>query len=491
MHSGHGDETPDDQYRRLPAVPEPHSGVVLPAEQPLERYGDHVRPAGGQPWDQVSGAAQPLPPEAGAGADATMMFPPYPQAVPPAPPIPAMPPGPPAMPAAPPAPPRATAPVPEADATQFLPPYPRETPPAAPQPSATPQQPEPYVPEPFTPRPFTPEPFTPEPFGAGRGYPAETAAEATAHLPLSIFEEQPYDQPYAAEPPYGRQHEQSAEPPQPAPQGDYDHLYRQDGPRQQPMPEQPRQQQYRAPAQAQPPVPAPGYAEPPYDGAGNGDGNGGGGGSRRRMSPAAVIGIVVGGCALAGLAAGAALSAGGGDSKAAAKASTSPAASTGASAQPGAGDSATAQQATALDALLKDSGSSRSSVISAVESIKSCKNLGQAAADLRAAGGQRGTLVTRLTAVPVDKLPQHAELTDALNKAWLASAAADNAYALWADQAASDGKTCKGGHAKGTPQKSVGDRESGGATQQKKRAVRIWNTIAKQYSLADREYTQL
>ncbi|MEU3458481.1 hypothetical protein ABZ721_00810 [Streptomyces sp. NPDC006733] len=491
MHSGHGDETPDDQYRQNPGAPEPRRGVVLPPEQPPQHYGDHVRPAGGQPWNQAPGAAQPLPPEAGTGAaDATMMFPPYPQDTPPAP---AMPPAPPTMP--PPAP-AAAAPVPEADATQFLPPYPRASPPAEPAtpdpfgPGPYPQEPfraEPYAPEPYTPGSYTPDQFPPEQFGAGTGpggYPEESDAEATRHLSLSIFDEPSTDQPRTA-PPYGQPYEE----PQTTPPGDYDHLYRQEGPRQQPRPE-PARQPYRAQTAPQAPAPGgpggPGYPDS-YDG-----GNGGGGGSRRRLSRGAVIGIVVGGCALAGLAAGAALSMGGdGDSKDSA-ATTKPPASTGASAQPGGGaDDAVTQQAKALDALLKDSGSSRSSVVSAVESIKSCKNLPQAANDLRAAAGQRATLVTRLAGLQVDKLPQHEGLTEALNKAWAASAAADNAYASWADQAASDNKTCKGGKAKGTPQKSVGDHESGTATTEKKRAVRIWNGIAKQHGLTEREYSQL
>lgn len=483
MHSGHGDETPDDQYRRDQGAPDPHRGVVLPPEQPPQHYDDRVRPAGGQPWNQPPSAAQPLPPEAGAGADATMMFPPYPQATPPAP---AMPPA---------TPPAAAAPVPEADATQFLPPYPRASPPAepfTPDPFTPdpfrpePFQPEPYPPESYTPGSFAPGQFPPEQFGAGTGpggYPDESEAEATRHLSLSIFDEPGYDQPQGA-PSY----DQSYDAPQPAPPGDYDHLYRQDGPPQQPRPEPARLPQYRAqvPPPAPAPAPAPGYADP-YDGA-----NGGGGGPRRKLSRAAVIGIVVGGCALAGLAAGAALNMGGDDDGKDPVTATKPPASTGASSQPGtAGDDAVTQQAKALDTLLKDSGSSRSSVVSAVESIKSCKNLPQAANDLRAAAGQRGSLVTRLAALQVDKLPQHEDLTAALDKAWAASAAADNAYASWADQAAADGKICKGGHAKGTPQKSVGDRESGTATTQKKRAVRLWNAIAKQHGLTEREYSQL
>lgn len=108
-------------------------------------------------------------------------------------------------------------------------------------------------------------------------------------------------------------------------------------------------------------------------------------------------------------------------------------------------------QAVELDKLLADSGNSRSSVINAVADVKSCKNLPQAAQDLRAAASQRTGLVTRLQGVSVDRLPNHAELTDALTKAWQASASADNHYAAWADQAAYK-KGCKKGQARTTPQ---------------------------------------
>jgi hypothetical protein len=148
------------------------------------------------------------------------------------------------------------------------------------------------------------------------------------------------------------------------------------------------------------------------------------------------------------------------------------------------------QQAVALDKLLADSGSSRSTVINAVEEVKSCENLGQAAEDLRGAARQRTDLVTRLSKISVDRLPGHAALTDALTKAWQASASADNHYAAWADQTAGK-KGCKKGQARVTPQTQAGNRASGTASTEKAKAAELWNTIARKYGLTERQPTQL
>jgi hypothetical protein len=194
------------------------------------------------------------------------------------------------------------------------------------------------------------------------------------------------------------------------------------------------------------------------------------------------IGIVV-----LGIGAGALLAGGGdGGDKNQTVSATAPA--TDGSASPSA-DPAKAQAAE-LDKLLADSGNSRSSVISAVANVKSCKNLGQAAQDLRDAAAQRTGLVTRLKALPVDQLPSHAELTDALTKAWQASASADNHYAAWADQSAGK-KGCKKGQARTTGQTQAGNRDSGTASTEKAKAARLWNAIAKKYSLTERTATQL
>lgn len=424
MHGGRGDE----------AYPEVHEGVVLPAQgrapEPELPPAWGGGPAGGRPWgqpvqqDPYYGHQAPLP-----DSDATQLFPPYPQAQPPASHD-------------------AGQPLPQfqgqADATQLLPPFP-----------ASPQQAS------FDVRPGAPG-----------------AAEATQHLPryedLSPQQSPYLPQPQApAAPAYGYPQE-----PQQEPQDDFGHLYRQDSPSQpQNVPQQ--QPAYQPPVyQQQPQAPAydtyDAYEEPRRS---------------RKLSPLAVIGIVVGGCAIAGLAAGALMSGGDDDSPAAAS-SQSPASST-APDTSGGGASAAEKQAGELDTLLKESGGSRTSVINAVANINQCDNLGQAATDLRAAAKQRGDLIARLKTLSVNQLPDHQRLVEALNKAWTASAAADNHYAAWADQVGQGKRMCKHGRARTTPQRAAGDNESGNATQAKKTAVGLWNAIAKKYDLTEHQYTQI
>ena len=99
--------------------------------------------------------------------------------------------------------------------------------------------------------------------------------------------------------------------------------------------------------------------------------------------------------------------------------------------------------------------------------------------------------MTRLSGLTVDKLPGHAALTDALTKAWEASASADNHYAAWADQVAGNKKLCKHGQARSTGQTQDGNRDSGTASTQKKTAAELWNAIATKYALTQRQPTQL
>ncbi|MGC0339914.1 hypothetical protein [Streptomyces sp. SLBN-8D4] len=229
-------------------------------------------------------------------------------------------------------------------------------------------------------------------------------------------------------------------------------------------------------------------AQPPYGppGAELYDDGDRGGRKRSRVPVIAAVGI---GIVVLGVGAGALLAGGGGGDggdKNQTVSATAPA--TGGSSSPAA-DPAKAQ-AGELDKLLADSGNSRSSVISAVANVKSCKNLGQAAQDLRDAAAQRTGLVTRLKTLSVDRLAGHAELTAALTRAWQASASADNHYAAWADQAAGR-KGCKKGQARTTGQTQAGNRDSGTASTEKARAARLWNAIAKKYSLTERTATQL
>ncbi|MEU5213509.1 hypothetical protein [Streptomyces sp. NPDC020742] len=216
-----------------------------------------------------------------------------------------------------------------------------------------------------------------------------------------------------------------------------------------------------------------------------------GGGGRRRLPAAAVVGIVIVALAGVGLGVGWAVSGGGSDEPTqkqdTGKGSTRAA---GQKDEPKETTDPAEAQTKGLDALLGDSNNSRSSVIGAVNSIKSCQNLGGAAKDLRAAAGQRNDLVKRLQQLPVDKIPNHAQLTAALTKAWQSSAAADNHYAAWAGQVGGK-KGCHKGKARMSRQTAQGNTASGQATQAKRQAAQIWNPLAQKYGLTERRPEQL
>ncbi|PAU47959.1 hypothetical protein CK936_15915 [Streptomyces albireticuli] len=281
------------------------------------------------------------------------------------------------------------------------------------------------------------------------------------------------------------------------PPAEFDGLFRASAeaaaPRTQQLPpvREPVREPRRAPA---PPPPPPGH---------HGGGRSDGPAPRRKLPTAAIVGMVVAGCAVCGLAAGALLSGGdgkedkGGKQNAAVESAT-PAApddaeKDGKRKKPEPSASAAdpaAAQAKALDALLKDSNNSRDAVIKAVDSIKSCKDLGKSAADLRDAAKQRDGLVTRLQQTPIDKLPDSTELAAQLTKAWQSSSSADTSYAKWADQAG-DKRGCVKGHARPTGDSAAGDRASGDATAAKKKAADLWNPTAKKYKLSQHKWTQL
>ncbi|MFC9029788.1 hypothetical protein [Streptomyces arboris] len=213
---------------------------------------------------------------------------------------------------------------------------------------------------------------------------------------------------------------------------------------------------------------------PPYDGGGEAP--------RKRSAHIPLIAAVVVGCAVIGLGAGALLS--GGDDPAkddkqpvASQSSPVTTPTTKAAVDPG------KPQAEALDKLLADSNNSRAAVISAVEKIRSCKDLDQANTDLKGAAQQRRDLVTRLEGLTLDQLPQHEALNSSLTRAWKASAAADDHYATWARQAKKNKSVCKGGQARSTKETARGNEQSGVATKAKQEASGLWNTIAAKYGL--------
>ncbi|MGP4044197.1 hypothetical protein [Streptomyces sp. 2A115] len=337
----------------------------------------------------------------------------------------------------------------------------------------------------------------PMPGGGGAGpMPPVADPDAQATQFIAPVPAQPGAAPYGIRPggPEGRQQ----------PPAEFDNLFRADaaGSTQQlPRFEQPRARQGGAPGYGTPGHPgtpgAPGSPDGPAGrgtrrGATDGDnGRGGGGRGGRTRSRVPLVAAVGVGIAVLGIGAGALLSAGGGgdddkDDESKPVAATAPA--TDGSASPSADPAK--EQAVALDKLLADSNDSRDSVIKAVTNVRACTDLGAAATDLRNAAKQRNGLVTRLAALPVDKLPNQAQLTAALNSAWKASAAADTHYAAWADQVAGK-KGCPKGKARTTGQTQAGNRESGTATTEKAKAAKLWNSIAQTYGLTERQPNQL
>ncbi|MEV8306896.1 hypothetical protein AB0P36_05900 [Streptomyces flavidovirens] len=461
---------PQSQQPQQPQQPQQYGAQPHMQQQP-QQYGS--QPAPQQPGQQQYGVPQPQAPQAQSGAPLPV---PHQYGAPQAQPLP--------LPAEAPA----GAPAADADATQYLP----YVPPAGP--GALPPE-NPADSTQFLGRHQNGPAAAAAPAGAPSG-----DADATQYLPpvpnAQGLPEAPSGAPYGIRPgaPEDRQ-----------PPAEFDNLFRADAA--QPTADATRQMppfNAQPPHQQQPPYQQPQFGAEPQGRAArrNAAAQAGpaaptgpttptpsaGTAPRRRNAPLVLIAAVVVGCSVLGLGAGALLS--GGDENSEDKKPVAAASPTGGDASPQAAADPAKPQAESLDALLADSNDSRASVISAVQSIGSCKNLPKAASDLRAAAKQRNDLVTRLKGLTVDKLPNHAKLSASLTTAWKASAAADDHYAAWADQVAGK-KGCKKGHARSTPQQQAGNRESGKASQAKKEAVGMWNEIAKRYGLTERDATQL
>ncbi|WP_250301202.1 hypothetical protein [Streptomyces sp. A 4/2] len=543
--NGQGDEP------QLPAVRRAHEGVVLPSDGSgpwvPEVAGEHTVPAGGQPWGQPWGPqdAQALPPQQIPAqqpqSQPYMQSPHQPQAL-------SQPHQPQALPQA--QQPQQHLPQPQ----QHLPqqpqqpqqhlPYQAPQAPQAPQAQPMPQMQHPMHPQAQPQSPSYAQPLPPEAvpgMGMGLGLgdsdatqfiapisvPPESPAESTQFLghhpqpgaaPGSDADATQFLPPVPAAPAAAPYDIRPGAPEDRVPPAEFDSLFRSDaasGPQAagetQQLPVFDAQQPYgndrpgNGPAgngpgngrgnapygngaygQQPPPPPQQQYApQPPPPGS-----RAAAGADRRRSSRVPLIAAAVVGIAVVGLGVGALLSGGGSDTKD----DKQPAASTetAASKPAQAAEDPAKAQAVALDKLLADSNSSRSAVIAAVAHINSCQNLDQAEQDLSGAAKQRHSLVTRLGALSVDQLPDHAQLTSSLTTAWNASATADEQYAAWARNVADKGKKgCKHGRAKRTEAAGRGDAASGQATAAKKQASGLWNTIAEKYSLTTRRVDQL
>ncbi|GAB7182734.1 hypothetical protein ATKI12_2565 [Kitasatospora sp. Ki12] len=139
-------------------------------------------------------------------------------------------------------------------------------------------------------------------------------------------------------------------------------------------------------------------------------------------------------------------------------------------------------QAKAIDILLNRNDGTRKVVTSAVEAADGCGSavdVRYRASQLRQAAVGRDSLVTRLQGVDASALPGGTDLVAQLSSAWKASAAADRAFARWADDVAG----CDG-NAPHTADWNEAYGQSQLATAAKKAFAAGWNPLADRYGLA-------
>ncbi len=141
-----------------------------------------------------------------------------------------------------------------------------------------------------------------------------------------------------------------------------------------------------------------------------------------------------------------------------------------------------ASEADAVNKLIDVSRGERSNIQTAVSNIRQCRSMGEAAAMLRSAAGQRQALLSQLGALKVDKLPDGPALVTTFSEAWQASATFDQEYAAYADDTAAH--QCKG--ARG-PHYEAAVQADGQATKAKNRALTLWNPVAAQVGLTTRQ----
>ena len=146
------------------------------------------------------------------------------------------------------------------------------------------------------------------------------------------------------------------------------------------------------------------------------------------------------------------------------------------------------QAADSLSALLAQSVTDRSSIVSAVNDVSGCgPSLGQDAQTFQNAATSRQNLLSRLAGMP-DRSALPAPMLQALTGAWQASIQADQDFAQWAQDEASRG-CVPNDHSDPGYQASAGP--DGQATTDKKAFVTGWNPIAARYGLTSYQWNQL
>jgi hypothetical protein len=151
--------------------------------------------------------------------------------------------------------------------------------------------------------------------------------------------------------------------------------------------------------------------------------------------------------------------------------------------------SQSAQQAAAsLAGLLAQSVADRSSTVNAVNNLSQCgPTLSQDPKILGSAAASRQRLLSQLASLP-GRSALSGRMLQALTRAWLASATADQDFARWAQDELSQGCTQND---QADPNFRAAKAPDAQATTDKKAFVKLWNPIATQYGLTSYLWNQL
>jgi hypothetical protein len=165
-----------------------------------------------------------------------------------------------------------------------------------------------------------------------------------------------------------------------------------------------------------------------------------------------------------------------------------PTTSTSVPAHAGAQDNAAQRQAAArLAGLLGQSGSDRGAVDNAVVSTQSCKALSADQQVFSRAAGNRHNLLTKLGNLSGRTALSQTMLQD-LTGAWQASAQADSDLAKWAG---AESGHCHRGKTGNNPSLRASYGPDSRATTNKKAFTRLWNPLARKYSLRTYQWAQI
>jgi hypothetical protein len=146
------------------------------------------------------------------------------------------------------------------------------------------------------------------------------------------------------------------------------------------------------------------------------------------------------------------------------------------------------QAAQTLSTLLAQSANDRASIVNAVTDVSQCgPNLGQDSQIFQSAAASRQSLLSQLASLP-GQSALSAQMIQDLNGAWQASAEADQDFAQWAQDEASQGCTSDDQSDQNYQAADTPDNE---ATVDKEAFVSLWNPIATSYGLPTYQWEQL